>query len=285
MDQADKQTRYRGRLAPSPTGYLHAGHAQTFWIAHQRALNLGGDLILRNDDLDNQRCKSAYVEALFEDLQWFGFKWSEGPDRGGSFGPYSQSQRQEIYRAALRRLQLGAFVYPCSCSRKDIQSAVSAPHAADDELIYPGSCRHKTLDDVGNQSHCWRFRVVDGEKIQLNDGHFGPVEFVAGKDFGDFVVWRPDGICSYQLATVVDDCAMKITEVVRGADLLVSTARQILIYRALGFPVPSFYHCPLMLDEKGQRMAKRQDAMSLRQLRQLGMTPEQIRESYFTAMC
>ena len=246
--------KYRGRLAPSPTGYLHLGHARTFWVAQERARAHGGELILRNEDLDSTRYKMEFVDAMLEDLRWFGFEWSEGPDVGGKFAPYNQSERMDFYRAALEKLRAGNFIYPCTCSRKDIQAATRAPHANDDdEPIYPGTCRTKSANRksaIGNSA--WRFRVPDGETISFTDGNFGGQKFVAGKDFGDFVVWRGDGVPAYQLACVVDDAAMQITEVVRGADLLVSTARQILLYRALSLPLPDFFHCELMLDEAGR---------------------------------
>jgi glutamyl-tRNA synthetase len=254
------------------------GHARTFWTAQQRARAAGGALILRNDDLDAARFKLEFVEAMLEDLRWFGFDWSEGPDVGGAFAPYNQSERMDFYRAALEQLRAGDFVYPCTCSRKDIQSAVAAPHAGDEGVIYPGTCRGNRRSEVGGRKFTWRLQVPDGEAISFIDGHFGPRKFVAGKDFGDFVVWRGDGVPAYQLACVVDDAAMRITEVVRGADLLLSTARQILLYRALGLPVPAFYHCDLMVDEQGERLAKRHDSLSLRALRAQGRTPEELRE-------
>ncbi len=271
---------YRGRLAPSPTGYLHLGHARTFWAAQQRARAAGGELILRNEDLDSTRFKMEFVDSMLEDLRWFGFEWSEGPDVGGKYAPYNQSERMDVYRAALAKLQSGNFIYPCTCSRKDIQAAVTAPHAADDELIYPGTCRENRQSAIGNRKYSWRFRVPDGETVSFMDGNCGPQNFIAGKDFGDFIVWRGDGVPAYQLACVADDAAMHITEVVRGADLLVSTVRQILIYRALGWSVPDFFHCELMLDAKGERLAKRHDSLSLRQLREQGATPKKIRSDW-----
>ena len=141
--------KYRGRLAPSPTGYLHLGHARTFWVAQERARANGGVLILRNEDLDSTRFKMEFMDAMLEDLHWFGFEWSEGPDVGGPCAPYNQSERYPFYRAALEKLRGGNFIYPCTCSRKDIQSAVTAPHAGDDaELIYPGTCRDKKLSTL-----------------------------------------------------------------------------------------------------------------------------------------
>ncbi len=285
---------YRGRIAPTPTGYLHLGHARTFWKAQQRAQENGGVLILRNEDLDFVRCKKEFVSSMFEDLRWFGFRWQEGPDIGGNFASYNQSERLPFYRAVFEKLRAGNFIYRCNCSRKDILRSSQAPHAEDEEPIYPGTCRGNVESGIGSDesqnaylenstrenSHLkfnWRFRVPDGELISFHDENFGRQQFLAGKDFGDFIVWRHDGIPSYQLAVVTDDAAMKISEVVRGADLLLSTARQILLYRALGFAVPKFYHCELMTDSSGVRLAKRNQALSLKALRENGISPEKLR--------
>ncbi len=273
--------KYRGRLAPSPTGFLHLGHARTFWVAQERARAHGGELILRNDDLDSTRYKMEFVDAMLEDLRWFGFKWSEGPDIGGSFAPYNQSERMIFYQDALEKLRAGGFIYPCTCSRKDIQAAITAPHPEnDEEPIYPGTCRENRKSEIANRKFSWRFRVPDGETISFVDGNFGEQRFIAGNDFGDFVVWRHDGVPAYQLSCAVDDAMMQITEVVRGADLLVSTARQILIYRALGLAAPVFFHCELMRDERGERLAKRHDALSLRALRARGDSAEKLRYAW-----
>ena len=289
---------YRGRLAPSPTGYLHVGHARTFWSAYTRAREAGGTLVMRMDDLDAERSKQVYSDAALEDLHWLGIRWQEGPDRGGPYAPYEQSKRTEIYLAVWRRLLRRGFLFPCRCSRKDLQNALGAPHehptrgqgkfeAQDDEPIYPGTCRRlqwqapqlpgPTASNIEMPDGInWRFHIRDGEVIEFEDQNLGPQRFVAGKDFGDFVVWRKDGGPSYQLASVCDDIDMEITEVVRGADLLKSTARQILIFKALGFKPPAWYHCKLVLDHNGRRLAKRHDALSLRTLRQRGLTPMNI---------
>jgi glutamyl-tRNA synthetase len=273
--------KYRGRLAPSPTGFLHLGHARTFWVAQERARAHGGELILRNDDLDSTRYKMEFVDAMLEDLRWFGFEWDEGPDCGGPFASYNQSERMSFYRNALEKLQADGFIYPCTCSRKDIQAAITAPHPEnDEEPIYPGTCRQNRKSEIGNRKFSWRFRVPDGETISFVDENFGEQKFVAGKDFGDFVVWRHDGVPAYQLSCAVDDAMMHITEVVRGADLLISTARQILIFRALGWPPPKFFHCELMRDERGERLAKRHDSLSLRTLRERGVSAESLRAGW-----
>jgi glutamyl-tRNA synthetase len=323
---------YRGRLAPSPTGYLHLGHARTFWVAWRRARASGGKLIFRNEDLDYQRCKLEFASAMIEDLRWLGLDWDEGPDftsqagktgqpggpdftpqagktgqpggpdLGGPCGPYSQSERRSFYLNAWRKLRDSGFIYPCTCSRKDLDRALSAPHEAplhgalhaagvardvppdaDDELPYPGTCRNKlaTAGDYDSPAGVsWRFKVPDGETISFNDGYYGPQQFVAGRDFADFLLWRRDDIPAYQLAVVVDDAAMQITEVVRGADLLKSTARQLLLIRALGYSVPAYFHCPLLRDEKNVRLAKRHDALSLRVLREQGVNPDTLRAQF-----
>jgi glutamyl-tRNA synthetase len=276
---------YRGRLAPSPTGYLHLGHARTFWIAQERAQNQNGILVLRNEDLDRSRTKPEFVATMIEDLRWFGFQWQEGPDCGGLYGPYSQSERLELYRAALEKLKSAGLVYPCACSRQDVLRALQAPHAGEDDPIYPGTCRpgdNRTsgTDNLKAIRVNWRFRVPDGKVVSFNDVRYGPQSFVAGRDFGDFVIWRHDDLPSYQLAVVVDDSAMAITEVVRGEDLLKSTARQLVIYEALGLTPPIFYHCPLMIDDTGARLAKRHDALSLRNLRKKGIQPDEIRTQW-----
>jgi len=274
---------YRGRLAPSPTGYLHLGHARTFWTAQQRAVAAGGTLVLRNEDLDARRFRLEFVDAMLEDLRWFGFRWQEGPDCGGPNGPYAQSERGQFYRAALEKLREGGRVYPCRCSRQDVRRALQAPHAGEEEPVYPGTCRPAPgtrFPGGATKGVNWRFRVPDGERIAFVDGFFGSQQFEAGRDFGDFVVWRHDDVPSYQMSVVVDDAAMRISEVVRGADLLVSTARQLLLYRALEWTPPAFYHCPLVTDESGVRLAKRHDALSLRRLRAQGRTPEELRQGW-----
>ncbi len=297
---------YRGRLAPSPTGYLHAGHARTFWTAFERARDAGGTLAMRMEDLDPDRSRSSYAQAAIEDLRWLGIRWQEGPDCGGPSAPYEQSRRREVYLDAWRELRRRGFVYPCRCSRKDLEAALAAPHEGcpgglqgavdveplDDEPVYPGTCRPggvrgsagenaepscsaaSEIDEPGGIN--WRFRVPDGEAIKFVDLNLGPQRFVAGRDFGDFIVWRRDGAPSYQLACVADDAAMRITEVVRGADLLKSTARQILLNRALGYNNPAWFHCRLMVDASGRRLAKRHDALSLRALRQRGLSPTDV---------
>jgi glutamyl/glutaminyl-tRNA synthetase len=289
---------YRGRLAPSPTGYLHLGHARTFWAAWKRARAASGKLVFRNEDLDTQRSKPAFVAAMYEDLRWFGLDWDEGPDLppqsgktgqpggpgiGGPFGPYSQSQRRDFYLNAWRKLRDGGFIYPCACSRKDLERALEAPHEDDDEVPYPGTCRSR-LDKARHWDSpagiSWRFQVPDGENLVFIDGYFGKQHFTAGRDFSDFLIWRRDDVPAYQLAVVVDDAAMQVTEVVRGADLLKSTARQLLLLRALGKEAPQYFHCPLLRDERNVRLAKRHDSLSLRRLRAQGIVPEDLRKKF-----
>lgn len=269
------------------------GHARTFWTAYVRARESGGVLVLRNEDLDPQRSKSVFADAMLEDLHWLGIRWQEGPDVGGTFGPYAQSQRREQYLAVWRELVARGFLYPCTCSRRELAGIAQAPHddmpdgvqrrfEGDEGPMYPGTCRPQSSAAELSSQHTnpaganWRFRVPDGEAVVFNDGYFGSQRFVAGEDFGDFPVWRRDDVPAYQLAVVADDHAMQITEVVRGADLLLSAARQILMYRALGWAEPHWYHCPLVVDERGERLAKRHDALALRTLREQGQTPLQV---------
>jgi glutamyl-tRNA synthetase len=296
---------YRGRLAPSPTGLLHLGHARTFWTAYERARANqcagGGILILRDEDLDTQRARADYAAAMLEDLRWLGVEWQEGPGLdgvpgGGPFGPYRQSERYALYRAAWEQLRAGGWIYPCTCSRRELAAAVNGPHEDegargrvqddDDEPIYPGRCRPRAGAVAEAREPAgvnWRFRVPHSEAVGFEDSGVGARSYVAGLDFGDFVVWRRDDVPAYQLACVVDDAAMRITEVVRGADLLKSTARQILLYRALGLTLPLWHHCPLLRDAAGQRLAKRTDALSLRALRERGLSPAGVRTMWQSA--
>ena len=271
---------YRGRLAPSPTGYLHLGHAATFWLASERCRQRGGQLVLRVEDLDRERCRPEYVNSLLEDLRWYGLRWDEGPDIGGDAESYVQSERMDLYRDARRMLAAAGAIYPCTCTRRDVERAARAPHAGEHETIYPGTCRPSQVAPVDTEfpgAANWRFRTLSSEPVVFTDGQAGRQEFVCGQDFGDFIVWRKDGVPAYQLAVVVDDAAMRITEVVRGEDLLSSTAQQILLYRALGYPVPAFYHAPLVRGADGQRLAKRSGAHSLRALREAGVNPVTLR--------
>ena len=302
---------YRGRIAPSPTGFLHVGHAMTFWRAQERAREAGGRLVLRIEDLDNDRCRREFADAIINDLHWFGLDWNEGPDIGGPFVPYVQSQRRSHYLESWEKLRVGGFIYPCKCSRKDVAQASLAPHDENEEPIYPGTCRPSylslastadvvaaavsaagqgdlpTVTAAATQSKApagthWRFRVPDGERIEFVDERVGKQSAVAGRDFGDFIVWRRDDVPAYQLAVVVDDAAMRISEVVRGKDLLVSTFRQLLLYRALNLTPPKFFHTQLIVDESGKRLAKRHGSLSLRALRERGAVPGELRARYMS---
>lgn len=280
---SNKLYHYRGRLAPSPTGYLHLGHAATFWTAFQRAQAASGTLVMRNEDVDPQRSREEFSNAMLQDLLWLGIQWQEGPDVGGPWGPYQQSQRREYYLEAWRRLLADGWIYPCDCSRK--RAAEESRQAVDpnDEPIYSGRCRERFLEEMKNNPPAmpngrqWRFRVQDGQEVDFNDLAQGKQRWIAGRDFGDFVIWRRDDVPAYQLAVVVDDQRMQITEVVRGMDLMVSTARQILLIQALGFRFLDYYHCPLITDEKGQRLAKRARSLSLQYYREeLGWSPQRV---------
>ena len=262
---------YSGRLAPSPTGLLHLGHAATFWQASTRARDHNGTLLLRNEDIDPHRSKPEFLTAILEDLTWLGIDWHSPI--------IIQSQRTSIYHAAFHQLLQQGNIYPCHCSRKDLAAMMHAPHEEDnDEPVYNGHCRptHPTSSITHEQASNYRFRVPEGEAIRFTDLNLGQQSFTAGKDFGDFLIWRRDNLPSYQLACVVDDADTQITEVVRGADLLKSTARQILLQHALNLPTPNYFHTHLLRDERGIRLAKRHDGLAIRTLRAQGLTPPQV---------
>lgn len=271
---------YRGRIAPTPTGPLHLGHARTFALAYERAKAAGGKLIFRIEDIDFHRCKPEFARAAMDDLRALGISWDEGPDVGGPHTPYEQSARTAVFLETWKRLRDAGAIYPCRRSRKDLASAPGAPHAEDEtEPLFPVGWRPepgfgRDFQEPGDWN--WRFRVPDGECIRFEDALAGPRAFVAGEDFGDFVVWRRDGVPAYELAVVADDVAMGVTEVVRGCDLLKSTARQLLIYRALGATPPAWAHAPLVTDAAGRRLAKRTGGLGIRELLDRGFSPDEI---------
>jgi glutamyl-tRNA synthetase len=264
---------YRGRLAPTPTGDLHVGHARTFVAAWRRAVDAGGTLVLRIEDLDPLRCRAEYTARAIDDLTWLGVRWTEGP--------HHQSQRRAVYEAAWRALRDAGVIYPSHVSRREMRDAAHAPHEDEDgaEPIFPPELRPApgTGRDADSPAGAvWRFRVPDGQVVRFIDARHGAQSFTAGVDFGDFVVWRKDDVPAYELAVVADDVAMGITEVVRGEDLLRSTARQLLIYQALDATPPTWCHLPLVRDAEGRRLAKRHQALSIRELRARGLTPSQV---------
>jgi len=258
---------YKGRLAPTPTGEFHLGHARTFYTAWRRARDAGGFLALRIEDLDAQRCRPEFVEGMLEDFAWMGIDWDGEP--------VVQSRRRELYEAAWRRLKEQDLIYPCTRSRKELRDCVRAPHEEEElrEPLYPAAWRPEPGSAAAYKEPAgvtWRFRTSEGEVVRFSDVRKGEVAFTAGVDFGDFAVWRRDDVPAYELAVVADDLEMGITEVVRGEDLLLSTARQILLYRALGGNPPGWCHEPLVRDENGKRLAKRYDTLSLRSFRERG---------------
>ena len=275
---------YRGRIAPTPTGYLHLGHARTFWIAMERAQKAGGHLIYREEDLDTQRCKLGFAQSAVEDLRWFGFNWHEGPDVGGDYGPYRQSERRDRFIDAWKKLKNEGFIYPCDKSRKDVERAAQASHLEEEisEPIYPVSLRpsyHNYQKVEYPAAKNWRFRIPNKRVVEFVDMRLGKCSYECLRDFGDFLVWRKDGVPAYELAVVVDDAAMQISEVVRGEDLLLSTARQLLLYEALGLKAPNYYHAPILCDIAGRRLAKRNQSLTLRDLRKAGCSPNSLRLS------
>ena len=254
-----------GRLAPTPSGSLHLGNARTFLIAWLSARAAGGRVVLRIDDLDQARVKPGAVDQALADLQWLGLEWDGAP--------LLQSHRGAAYAAALEKLRTAGLVYPCTCSRREIDLAAHAPHLGDEGPIYSGTCRARARDT--GRLPAWRMAVQPG-LVDFTDGLQGYCQINVAATGGDFVVFRNDGIAAYQLATVVDDAFQGVTEVVRGDDLLSSTPRQLLLYRALGLTPPQFLHVPLVLDAGGDRMAKRRDSTRLAALRAGGVPAARV---------
>ena len=267
-----------GRFAPSPSGRIHLGNILCCLLAWLSARQKGGRVILRIEDLDIARCPRRYGEQMCRDIRWLGLDWDEGPVIGGPSGPYEQSRRTALYQAALRRLEAQGLVYPCFCTRAELHAA-SAPHREDGQVVYPGTCRGLTAEQAAERARrtgrapALRLWVTE-EEITFTDGHMGEYREWLPADCGDFLLRRSDGIFAYQLAVVVDDAAMGVTEVVRGADLLASTPRQLLLYRLLGLEAPAFYHFPLLLGSDGQRLSKRNADAGLDTLGERYTAPE-----------
>lgn len=267
----------RGRLAPSPTGELHLGGAATFLAAWLDARSLGGSLVMRVEDIDGPRVVAGSEGRILADLRWLGLDWDEGPDVGGGSGPYRQSERQGRYEEALARLASSGQTYLCDCSRAEIARVASAPHAGEEGPRYPGTCRAwGMVTRAFKRPPAVRFAVPEGAEIGFEDGVYGPQREAVNAAVGDFVLRRGDGVFAYQLAVVVDDLAMGVRRVVRGADLLPSTARQILLIGALGGEAPAYVHAPLVVGPDGARLAKRSRGVPVADQRAAGRTPEQV---------
>ena len=268
----------RGRFAPSPSGRMHLGNLFCALLSWLSVKSRGGEWILRIEDLDTARCRPDYARQVEEDLRWLGLAWDEGGSAGGPDAPYFQSERTALYEAALARLRGMGLVYPCFCTRAQLHAA-SAPHREDGLTVYPGTCRGLTPEDIARREAAGRrgalrLRVPE-ETVTFTDGHLGELTEYLPTDCGDFLLRRSDGLFAYQLAVVVDDAAMGITEVVRGADLLSSTPRQLLLYELLGWEAPDFYHFPLLLSPDGRRLSKRDGDLGLGALRER-YTPEEV---------
>lgn len=269
----------RGRLAPSPTGYLHLGNAWAFLLCWLGVRAAGGRLVLRMEDIDPDRSRPEYAAAIQRDLAWLGLDWDEGPDTGGAFGPYTQSRRLGRYAEVIEHLTRQGHTYPCYCTRKELKSMASAPHAEDVGPIYPGTCLVLSAQERAareTQGRKAALRLHGNADSVFRDLIQGEVRFGWMECGGDFPLRRSDGVVSYQLAVAVDDLDQNISLVVRGADILPSTPRQILLFRLLGGIPPDYAHAPLLLDQSGQRLAKRHQALELRALRDQGVDPRAI---------
>lgn len=263
----------RGRLAPSPTGVLHLGNARSFLLAWLDARARGARVLLRIEDLDGPRVKEGADLAAIEDLAWLGLDWDEGP--------IYQRPRRARYQEALARLAAAGLAYPCVCTRADVARAASAPHPGEEGPLYPGTCRGRFASAA--EAHaasgvepCWRFAVPPGERVVVEDRCAGRWVFAVDRELGDFVIGRREGEAAYQLAVVVDDAEQGVTDVVRGDDLLPSAARQLLLYRALDLPTPSFAHVPLVIGPDGRRLAKRHGDTTLRRFRAQGVSAPEL---------
>ena len=266
----------RGRFAPSPSGEMHLGNAWTALLAWLEVRKANGTMVLRIEDLDPDRSRPEYITGIMRDLAWLGLDWDEGPDVGGAYGPYVQDERRNLYQIMLDRLIASDLVYPCYCTRGEIQAAASAPHAGEGELGYPGTCRNGNSQTVkSDRNPALRLKVPD-RMISFEDGLKGRVAENLARTSGDFIVRRSDGVHAYQLAVVVDDAMMRINQVLRGDDLLLSTPRQLLLYDELGFMPPGFTHVPLLYSPDGHRLAKRQRHLALAKLRENNIAPEKL---------
>lgn len=265
----------RGRFAPSPTGYIHLGNVWTAFLAWLQVRQQKGTLILRIEDIDEQRSKPEYTQALLEDLAWLGLDWDEGPGKGGPYGPYIQQERYSLYEKALQELQAKHLLYPCYCSRARLQ-AIGAPHEGEHRL-YDGHCygmpeeQRRQMD----RKPSWRIHVPH-VSVSFTDGSYGPFSDYLPRVCGDFVVRRADGLYAYQLAVAVDDGSMGITHVLRGRDLLSSTAQQIWLMEVMGYTPPSYTHVPMLIDASGNRLSKRQQGITVRSLRDRGVQADAI---------
>lgn len=296
----------RGRLAPSPTGPLHLGNAYAFLAAWLSIRRQNGSLALRFEDIDPDRSRFEFADAILRDLEWLGITWDKEPGKGrylgGQSGACVQSQRLDVYGAVVEELAGRGLVYPCYCTRKELRSLASAPHIGDEGVPYPGTCRElsaheRVVREREGRHACLRLHTARASEVAhagnpacgenspvrdatrqyaFTDGVLGPRSFSMGDCGGDFALRRSDGVYSYQLAVVADDAAMGVTEVVRGEDLLLSTPRQLLLFQLQGCPVPRYAHIPLLLDAQGQRLAKRHKGLEVAALRAMGLTSEQI---------
>lgn len=265
-----------GRLAPSPTGAQHVGNARTYLLAWLSIRSRGGRVILRIEDIDSPRVKHGAAQQAIDDLRWLGLDWDEGPDIGGPHAPYVQTQRIAHYRDALRSLQAAERVYPCTCSRSDVEAAASAPHMGQEGPVYPGTCASRRAADAPpDAKFAWRFRTSD-RSLAYRDLAAGRQSCHVARELGDFVVAKGSGAPAYQLAVVLDDHAMGVTEVLRGDDLLPSTFRQLELYDFFGWQPPAFAHVPLVVGEDGRRLAKRHGDTRLATLRQARVSPQRL---------
>lgn len=277
MPQIASKTPIRGRFAPSPSGRMHLGNLFAALLAWLDVRKLGGEMLLRMEDLDPDRCKPIYTTQLADDLRWLGLDWDLGWEK--SPGVFCQSGRTAQYAEAFHTLEGKGLLYPCYCSRKELLSA-SAPHGEDGSRLYSGRCRTLSLHErqrleAAGRKPAVRVRVPE-ECVTFRDDNFGPQTSVLARDCGDFILRRSDGVYAYQLAVTADDGAMGVTRVVRGWDLLSSTARQLWLFEQLGYETaPTYCHAPLLCSADGRRLSKRDRDLDVGYLR-AHATPEAV---------
>lgn len=269
----------KGRFAPSPTGYIHLGNVWIALLSYVSTRQQDGTYVIRMEDIDLQRSKREYGEALLDDLEWLGFNWDEGPRVGGPEKSYWQSERLDLYDAVLEQFRLQNLMYPCFCNRARLQSIASAPHRGEEVHHYDGHCRHLSIDEkmiLESQRHpSWRL-CVGNQSYEIEDRFQGIHSFSLQDEVDDFVLRRSDGMYAYNLAVVVDDIAMGISEIIRGHDLLDTTGQQLFLYQCLQGDIPRYGHAPLLIDSSGYRLSKRQKSITIRELRALQWEPKRI---------
>lgn len=274
-------SKIRVRFAPSPTGHIHVGNMHTTLFNWLFCRHHGGEFVLRLEDTDLVRSEKRYEEVIYEEMKWLGLNWDEGPDVGGPFAPYRQTERLDMYRKYAQRLESEGKCYPCYCTEEELAESRQASMAEGDNPVYNGRCQHLTPEEkqrfeAEGRKPALRFRVPPGDKIVINDLIRGPITFDR-QNIGDFIIMRSNGVPIYNYAVVIDDVSMEITHIIRGDEHISNTPVQILLYEALGFPLPVFAHASIILGEDRTKLSKRKHTEAfVGQFRAKGYLPEAL---------